>query len=122
MTPGRSAESTSVEASTAPANLRPVCAVAGFEKADEVADRTVAMPGVTKRQLAVDLVAVAASVAGLCQVARLLEVVDDVGGRPLGDADTDGDVSEPGIGIGPDAFEHVGVVRHKSPQVFVSST
>jgi pimeloyl-ACP methyl ester carboxylesterase len=55
-----------------------------------------------ERQFPVDFVVVAASVAGLRQVARLLEVVDDVRRRSFSNPHADGDVSEPRAGIGGD--------------------
>ena len=56
------------------------------------------------------LVLVAAAVAGLGQVAGLLEFADDLGRRSFGDADGEGDVSEAHIRVGSDASEDVGVV------------
>jgi FtsP/CotA-like multicopper oxidase with cupredoxin domain len=93
------------EASTV---LRAACrcrAVPGLEEPDEVADRAVAVPRMAEGQLAVHLVAVAASVTRLRQVAGLLKVVDDVRRRSLGDADAGGDFSEARIGVGVDALE-----------------
>jgi hypothetical protein len=49
---------------------------------------------VSKLLVAFDRVLVAPSVASLCQVAGLLEVVDDLGCGAFGDSDAVGDVSE----------------------------
>jgi hypothetical protein len=65
-----------------------------LEEGDEIADRAVAVARMAERQLSVHLVAVAAPVARLRQVARPLEVADDVRCRPLGDADAGGDVPQ----------------------------
>jgi hypothetical protein len=81
----------------------------------------VAVLGVPERQLFVHLVSVAAPVAALRQVAGLLEVVDDVGRRPLGDANGGRDVPEPNIRGLRDALEHVGVVRYKPKAMVLSS-
>ena len=74
-----------------------------------------------KRKVGVDFVRVAASVARLRQVAGLLEVVDDLRGRPFSDADGGGDVSEPRARVDGDALEHVRVVRHEPPEMIAFS-
>ena len=102
--------------------LRPAYGFSRFQEADEITDRPVAVPGMAERQLPVNFVAVAASVASLRQVAGLFEVVDDMRRGSFGNPDADGDVSEPRAGIGGDAFEHVGVVRDEPPEVLVSGT
>jgi hypothetical protein len=86
-----------------------------LKKADQVASRAVAMMRVAKRKLAVDLVAVAASVASLGQVAGLLKVVDDLRRGSFSDPDADGDVSKARIRVGGDALEHMRVVGHEAP-------
>jgi SAM-dependent methyltransferase len=88
-----------------------------FEEPDQVADRVVAVPGVAKRKLVVHLVTVAASVAGLRQIAGVLEVVDDLCRRSFGDADRARDVPEARARLGGDAFEHVRMVGHEPPEV-----
>src|SRR3954470_10748423 len=86
-----------------------------LEKADQLADRVMAMLEVAQRKLAVDLVAVVAADPRLRQVAGLLEVADDRRDRALGEADGGRDVPETCRGVARDAFEHVGVVRHEPP-------
>ena len=93
-----------------------------LEKTNEITDRTVMVPGMTERETVVDLVAVAASVAGLGQITRCLEVLDDMRRRSFGDADARCDIPEPRAGIGIDALEHVGVVRDEPPEVVISRT
>ena len=64
-----------------------------FQKADQLSDRAVPVPRVPERQFFVNLVAVPASVSGLCEVAGFLEVVDDLRRRSLGDPDVGCDIS-----------------------------
>jgi len=86
-----------------------------LEKAEQLADGVVAVLSVTKRQLFVDDVAVAAPVADLRQVASLDEVVDDLRGSALGYAHGAGDVSEAARRIACDRFQDVRVVRQEPP-------
>jgi hypothetical protein len=72
------------------------------DETDQLAHRVIAVPGVTKRKLVVDLVGVAASDARLRQVAVSVEVVDDLRRSSFGDPDGRGDVSESGAWIGGD--------------------
>src|SRR4051812_1964579 len=72
-----------------------------------------------ERELPVHLVLVAASEAGLGQVAGLLELADDVPDRSLGDADGGGDVSQAPARVVRDASEHMGVVGNEPPTVIV---
>ncbi len=65
-----------------------------FKEAEQFADGVVAVLSVAERQLFVYVVAVAASVADLREVAGLDEIVDDLRGRSLGYADGAGDISE----------------------------
>jgi hypothetical protein len=65
-----------------------------FKEPEQFADGVVAMRSVAERQLFVYVVAVAASVADLREVAGLDEIVDDPRGRSLGYADDAGDISE----------------------------
>ena len=90
-----------------------------FEEADQVADRVVAVLGVPERQVLVYFVAVAAAVAALSQVARLLEVVDDLRCGSLGDPDGLSDVPEPSRRVGADDLEHVGVVCYEPERMIV---
>ncbi len=77
----------------------------------------------SKRERIVYLIDIAASVPRPCQVARLLEVVEDRRRRSFGDADRGGDVSDPCGRMRSDALEHVRVVGHESPEmVFFSCT
>jgi len=68
-----------------------------------------------KRQLSVDVVAIAASVPRPRQIAELLQVADDRGGCSFGDADRGGYVSHARGRIGRDALQHMGMVSHESP-------
>jgi len=92
-----------------------------LEESDQFADGVVAVLWVAERELAVDLVLVATSDTGLGQVAGLLELVDDLSDRSLGDADGGGDVSQARAGVGGDAGEHMPVVGDEPPQVVVIS-
>ena len=65
-----------------------------FKEAEQFADGVVAVLSVAERQLFVYVVAVAASVADLREVAGLDEIVDDLRGRSLGYADDARDISE----------------------------
>lgn len=89
----------------------------GLEEADQFADGVVAVVGMAKRKLAVNLVLVAATGARLREVAGLLRVIDDLRHRPLGDPDRGGDVPEARGGIRGYAGEHVSVVRHEPPRM-----
>jgi hypothetical protein len=102
--------------------LGPVGSVSGrwLEEADQFADGAVLVVGVAERELVMDLVLVAAPVAGLGHVAGLFELVDDVGRRAFGYADVGGDVSHPERGVGGDAREHMGVVGDEPPEVVVA--
>ena len=74
---------------------------------------------VAERELLVDLVVVAASVAALAQVPRLLEVVDDLRHGALGSPDRLRDVLEPSRRVGGDDLEHVGVVCNESERLII---
>ena len=84
------------------------------EKPDEIADRVVAVLGVAKRKLVVDLVAIPASVARPRQVTRFLQLADDLRDRSLGDSDRRGHVSQPSGRIRGDDREHVSMVRDEA--------
>jgi hypothetical protein len=73
------------------------------------------MVRVAERELFVDLVVVAPSVASLRDVAGLLELIDDLRGRSFGYADRHRDVTKPSSWVGRDARQHVCVVRHEPP-------
>jgi hypothetical protein len=81
-----------------------------FEKADQLADGVVAVLGMAKWELVVDFVLIAASLAGLRQVASALEILDQLSGRSFRDTYDLRNVSEARTGIGRDADEHVRVV------------
>jgi hypothetical protein len=92
-----------------------------FEKADQLADGVVAVLGMAKWELVVDFVLIAASLAGLRQVAGALEILDQLSGRSFRDAYGLRNVSEACTGIGRDAYEHVRVVGDKGPtMVFIT--
>ena len=84
-----------------------------MQEADQIGDRVMAVLWMTERELLVHLVVVAPAVAALAHVPRALEVVDDVGGRALGDANRLRDIPEARRGVGGDHLEHVGVVRYE---------
>ena len=90
-----------------------------FEKADQLADGVVAVLGMAKWELVVDFVLIAASLAGLRQVAGALEILDQLSGRSFRDAYGLCNVSEACTGIGREAYEHVRVVGDKGPRMFV---
>jgi hypothetical protein len=121
MTHSPSAESARMAARAAPTYLRRVRRLARLEEADEITNRVVTMAGVAKRKLAVNFVTVAASIAGLRQVAGSLEVTHDLRRRSFGDPDDSGDVSKACIRVGGDAFEHVRVVGHEPPKMVAFS-
>ena len=64
-----------------------------LEEADEFADSVMAVLRVAERELAMDLVLVAAPDASLGQITSLLKLVDDLPGRSFGDADGSRDVT-----------------------------
>ena len=80
-----------------------------------------AVLGVPERQVLVHLVAVAAAVAALAQVAGLLKVVDDLRRGSLGDPDRVGDVPQPNGRVGADDLEHMGVVCYE-PERMIAFT
>lgn len=67
------------------------------------------------------LVAVAATVAALGQIAGLFQFPDDLGCCAFGDADVQGNVAEPEVRIGGDALENVGMVRYESKRMIAIS-
>lgn len=73
----------------------------------------------TKGELVVDNIVIAASAPRLCQVAGLLEVVDQLSGSAFSDADGLRDVSETRTGIDREAYEHVRVVGDEDPRMVV---
>jgi hypothetical protein len=89
------------------------------EKPDEITHRVVAVLGVAKRKLVVDLVAIPASVARPRQVSDFLELADDLSDRSLGDTDRRGHVSQPCRRILGNDSEHVSVVRNEAEGVVV---
>ncbi len=64
-----------------------------LEKPDQFCGRAVAVPRMAKWQFAVHLVPIPASFTGFREVAGLREIVDDLRGGSLGDADDVSDVS-----------------------------
>jgi hypothetical protein len=88
-----------------------------LEEPDQLTDRVVAVVGMAKRELAVELIPVAASVARSRDVAGLFEVGDDVRRASLGDSDCGSDVSESHRWVGGNARQHAGVVRDEAPQM-----
>ena len=89
------------------------------EEPDQLADRVVAVVRMAKRELLVDLISVATSVARLRQVAGFLQIVDDLSRSTFRDPDRGCDVSEPRVWVGGDALEHVRVVGYE-PELVVS--
>jgi hypothetical protein len=92
-------------------------AVSQGEETDQVADRVMAVRGVAEREPIVHFVDVPTPVAGLRQVAGLLELADDVRDRSLSDADGLSDVPQPNVWVGRDALEHVCVIRHEAERM-----
>ena len=64
-----------------------------------------------------DFVRVASSFPSLRQVARLLQVIHDLGRRSFRDPDGCSDVSETDAGVGGEDLKHVGVVRYESEKM-----
>ena len=87
---------------------------AGQERHD-LADGAFPAVGLGKRQVGLDLVAVAAAVLVLDDVAGLGEVGDDAVGGALGDADSGRDVAQPHARVAGDAQQHPGVVGQEAP-------
>lgn len=75
-----------------------------------------------KGQVGMHLVVVSPTVPALCQVARLLEVLDDLRRTSFGDADARGDVPEPDVWVAVDAGEDVGVIGDEAPVVVIDGT
>jgi hypothetical protein len=90
-----------------------------FQKTDQFAHRVVAVPRVPQRHVLVNLVQVASPVPGPRQVTGFIEVIDDLRGRALGDADVSRDVSEADSGVGRDRLEHVGMVGDEPPAMVI---
>ncbi len=88
-----------------------------LEKVDQVADGMVAVLGVAKRKLVMDLVAVPASIARLRQVPRTLELTDDLSDGSLCDTDRLGDIAQPCVLLVAEDLEHVSVVGHEAERV-----
>jgi hypothetical protein len=96
-----------------------LCLGRALEEPDEFAGGVVAMERVAEREVAVDVVLVAASDAGLGQIAGVLELADDLRHRSFGDADGGGDVSHAYAGVGGDARQHMPVVGDEPPGAVV---
>jgi hypothetical protein len=92
-----------------------------LEKPDQVADGVVSMLGVTKGELVVHFVTVAAPVAGLRQIAGRFQVVEEVSHGSLGDADDPRDVPKAGTRVFGDDLEDMGVVRDESKRVILNA-
>jgi hypothetical protein len=90
-----------------------------LEESDQLSDSVVAVLRVAEGELAVDHVLVAASDAGLGQVAGLLQLAHDLPDRSFGDADGGGDVSQASARVLGDAREYMGVVGNEPPDVIV---
>ena len=94
-----------------------------LQKDEQLRDRDHREPRRPDFPFVVDLVPVATPDPGLGQVARFLEIVDDLSGRSFRDAHVFGDVSQARIRVGSDTCEHVTVVRHQAPKrIRVSGT
>ena len=91
-----------------------------MEEPDELADGVVAVLRVAERELLVHLVAVPAALPDLRQVARLLEVGDDLCRRPFRDTDGRCDVPQSSGRVASDGFEHMRVIRDESPPVVLA--
>ena len=66
-------------------------------------------------EIGVDLVPIAAAHLGVAHVSGILQLSDDPLGRPLGDPDPFGDLTDEHVGVLRDAEQHVRVVRHEGP-------
>ena len=80
-----------------------------------------AVLGMAEWKLAMHFVRVATAVPCPRQVPSRLEVIHDLGDRPLGDSYARGYVSETCVRISGDALKDMGVVRHEAPRVISSS-
>ena len=85
------------------------------EEGEELADRHHRDSRRPDLPLAVDLIPVATSDAGLGQVTGLLEVIDDLSRRSFCDPDVFGDFSQARIRVGGYVGEHVAMVGHQAP-------
>ena len=88
-----------------------------LEEADQLTDGVMAVQGMAKRQLVMDLVLVAASGASLREVAGVLEIPDQLRGRSFRHADGFRDVSEARAGVGGNAHQHMRIVGDKPPNM-----
>jgi hypothetical protein len=92
-----------------------------LEESDQLTDGVVAVLRVAEWEFAVHFVLVAASDAGLGQVAGLLQLADDLPDGSFGDADGGCDVPQASPRVVRDAREHVRVVGDEPPPVIVRS-
>ena len=85
------------------------------EEIEEWPDLVLGLGGVSHCCASVDQVVVASSDSASVDDVRFDEVGDDSLGRPLGDSDDLGDVSEPDVRVSRDAQKHLRVVREERP-------
>lgn len=93
------------------------------EEFEELPDRPPAVVGVVswkvvrvrQRELALDLIAVTPADPLLQEVARGVEVGDHRESSALGDVESRGDISQPGIRVGGDEEHRSGVVGEERP-------
>src|SRR5690349_12249018 len=89
--------------------------VGAEQHAQHVADRSFAAHRLPKRQIGLDLVAVASAVLLLHHVAAFGEVGHDAVGRALGDVQGRGDVTQADAGVVGYAHEDPGMVGEEAP-------
>lgn len=88
-----------------------------LEEPDQLTDGVVAVLRMAKRELAVELVPIAAPVTRLREVTGLLEVGNDLRRASLGDSNRGGDVPEPHGWVGSDTRQDVSVIRDEAPRM-----
>jgi hypothetical protein len=97
-----------------PLGRRPACGGAR-EQGKDFADGPLAAGGLWQRQMLLDLVAVAAAVLALADVARYGQVGHDAGGAAFGDARPGRDVAQPHPRVACQEQQHPAVVTQEGP-------
>ena len=90
-------------------------AALGTQERDQARDRAVALDRMAERDVLVQLVVRAATIALAREVATRLEVHDDAMSGSLGDPDEPRELPQPDLRIPRDAEEHVRVIREEGP-------
>src|SRR5688572_12096611 len=103
-----------LEASTTACST-PRARLGAHEKVQHLPDGPFPADRVPQGEVALDVVPVAAPVLLLDQIARFGEVCHDAVGGALGDAEGDGEVPQPCLGVVGDEHQRPPVAREKAP-------